>query len=301
MMPLLPFFPPHSAPVRVWNIKLFFSSSLSFPSLFFFLLLLHPFLSPQKFLPQFFFVAAVWRKGGGGRERKAEREGICQNFSEPKASRIVSPQTLGKTTETEEGGSSTTYKGKAFPKASGLKTAFSALSKTFIYLFLKVLELQNTLDDLTSRVDGVKEENLRLRSENSVLGQYIENLMQASAVFQVDEYKVHKSPNFSKNNSNCKQAVQTGSSSSTAAAASSSSSSSSSSKTAAANKGLGSVIRSCAARTRAAVGGGGASAASTPLASAGAPPPLNGERGSCDEEDEDDDDDRPVVKGVLSS
>lgn len=35
-----------------------------------------------------------------------------------------------------------------------------------------------------NRVDAVKEENLKLRSENTVLGQYIENLMQASAVFQ---------------------------------------------------------------------------------------------------------------------
>ena len=54
----------------------------------------------------------------------------------------------------------------------------------FFSLSFQVLELQNTLDDLTNRVDSVKEENLKLRSENSVLGQYIENLMQASAVFQ---------------------------------------------------------------------------------------------------------------------
>lgn len=40
-------------------------------------------------------------------------------------------------------------------------------------LIAQVLELQNTLDDLSSRVDNVKEENLRLRSENQVLGQYI--------------------------------------------------------------------------------------------------------------------------------
>ena len=32
----------------------------------------------------------------------------------------------------------------------------------------QVLELQNTLDDLSCRVDNVKEENLRLRSENQV-------------------------------------------------------------------------------------------------------------------------------------
>lgn len=50
-------------------------------------------------------------------------------------------------------------------------------------LISQVLELQNTLDDLNQRVDGVKEENLRLRSENTVLGQYIENLMSASSVF----------------------------------------------------------------------------------------------------------------------
>jgi uncharacterized tellurite resistance protein B-like protein len=37
-------------------------------------------------------------------------------------------------------------------------------------LIAQVLELQNTLDDLSSRVDNVKEENLRLRSENQVLG-----------------------------------------------------------------------------------------------------------------------------------
>jgi len=48
----------------------------------------------------------------------------------------------------------------------------------------QVLELQNTLQELSSRVDKVKEENYRLRSENQVLGQYIENLMTASQVFQ---------------------------------------------------------------------------------------------------------------------
>jgi short coiled-coil protein len=71
-------------------------------------------------------------------------------------------------------------------------------------LISQVLELQNTLDgkqakikilqifnrfalfnlDLSQRVDTVKEENLKLRSENQVLGQYIENLMSASSVFQ---------------------------------------------------------------------------------------------------------------------
>lgn len=56
----------------------------------------------------------------------------------------------------------------------------------------KVLELQNTLDDLSQRVDSVKEENLKLRSENQVLGQYIENLMSASSVFQSTAPKIKK-------------------------------------------------------------------------------------------------------------
>ena len=66
---------------------------------------------------------------------------------------------------------------------------------------MQVLELQNTLDDLTNRVDAVKEENLKLRSENTVLGQYIENLMQASAVFQAVSPKTgRKEPGPSGNN-----------------------------------------------------------------------------------------------------
>lgn len=40
------------------------------------------------------------------------------------------------------------------------------------------------MSDLSQRVDSVKEENLKLRSENQVLSQYIENLMSASSVFQ---------------------------------------------------------------------------------------------------------------------
>ncbi|XP_041358301.1 short coiled-coil protein B-like [Gigantopelta aegis] len=59
-------------------------------------------------------------------------------------------------------------------------------------LISQVLELQNTLDDLSSRVDCVKEENLKLKSENQVLGQYIENLMAASSVFQSTSPKAKK-------------------------------------------------------------------------------------------------------------
>lgn len=46
------------------------------------------------------------------------------------------------------------------------------------------MELQHTLEDLSTRVDAVKEENLKLRSENQILGQYIENMMANSSVFQ---------------------------------------------------------------------------------------------------------------------
>ena len=48
------------------------------------------------------------------------------------------------------------------------------------------------ITDLSSRVDSVKEENLKLKSENQVLGQYIENLMAASSVFQSTEPKAKK-------------------------------------------------------------------------------------------------------------
>ena len=48
--------------------------------------------------------------------------------------------------------------------------------------------LSSTID-LSARVDAVKEENLKLKSENQVLGQYIENLMSASSVFQTTDTK----------------------------------------------------------------------------------------------------------------
>ncbi|XP_032886371.1 short coiled-coil protein B-like isoform X1 [Amblyraja radiata] len=61
-------------------------------------------------------------------------------------------------------------------------------------LINQVLELQHTLEDLSARVDAVKEENLKLKSENQVLGQYIENLMSASSVFQTTESKNKRKP-----------------------------------------------------------------------------------------------------------
>ncbi|XP_062493230.1 short coiled-coil protein isoform X6 [Pezoporus occidentalis] len=49
--------------------------------------------------------------------------------------------------------------------------------------------MNSDMDDLSARVDAVKEENLKLKSENQVLGQYIENLMSASSVFQTTDTK----------------------------------------------------------------------------------------------------------------
>ncbi|XP_053560651.1 short coiled-coil protein-like [Bombina bombina] len=57
------------------------------------------------------------------------------------------------------------------------------------WLINQVLELQHTLEDLSARVDAVKEKNLKLKSENQVLGPYIENLMSASSVFQTTDTK----------------------------------------------------------------------------------------------------------------
>ena len=56
-------------------------------------------------------------------------------------------------------------------------------------LICQILELQNTLEDLSQRVDSVKEENIKLKSENEVLGKYIENLMATSSVFQNTDAK----------------------------------------------------------------------------------------------------------------
>lgn len=65
-----------------------------------------------------------------------------------------------------------------------------------MYINCKILTyLENTLilfSDLSQRVDSVKEENLKLRSENQVLGQYIENLMSASSVFQSTTPNIQK-------------------------------------------------------------------------------------------------------------
>uniref|UniRef100_A0A2I3RZB2 Short coiled-coil protein n=6 Tax=Hominidae TaxID=9604 RepID=A0A2I3RZB2_PANTR len=65
-------------------------------------------------------------------------------------------------------------------------------------LINQVLELQHTLEDLSARVDAVKEENLKLKSENQVLGQYIENLMSASSVFQTTDTKSKRKSYFKK-------------------------------------------------------------------------------------------------------
>merc|ERR1711972_980560 len=56
----------------------------------------------------------------------------------------------------------------------------------------QILDLQKTLDDLTSRMDSIKEDNLVLKSENQVLSQYIENVMKASSAFQQASPKSRK-------------------------------------------------------------------------------------------------------------
>ena len=68
-------------------------------------------------------------------------------------------------------------------------------------LIHQVFQLQNTLDDLAQRVDAVKDENVKLKSENQILGQYIENLMAASSVFQGNGKSKNKNEKQSKDNS----------------------------------------------------------------------------------------------------
>ena len=51
-------------------------------------------------------------------------------------------------------------------------------------LIRRIIELQSTLQDLSQRVNSVKEENSRLKAENQVLNQYIENLMVTSGIFK---------------------------------------------------------------------------------------------------------------------
>ncbi|XP_038302102.1 LOW QUALITY PROTEIN: short coiled-coil protein B-like [Canis lupus familiaris] len=54
-------------------------------------------------------------------------------------------------------------------------------------LINQMLELQHTLEDLAASVDAMTAENLKLKSENQVLGQYIENLMSVPSVFQTTD------------------------------------------------------------------------------------------------------------------
>ena len=56
-------------------------------------------------------------------------------------------------------------------------------------LVMKVIELQTTLQDLSQRVNTVKEENCGLITENQVLNQYIDNLMQTSGIFKQGKEK----------------------------------------------------------------------------------------------------------------
>jgi len=51
-------------------------------------------------------------------------------------------------------------------------------------LITQILELQGTLEELSRRVENVREESSKLRAENRVLGQYIQNLIASSPIFQ---------------------------------------------------------------------------------------------------------------------
>lgn len=62
------------------------------------------------------------------------------------------------------------------PEASSIRENFRATVALILHLAFFLA--------LSGKVDNVKEENLKLKSENQVLGQYIENLMSASTVFQ---------------------------------------------------------------------------------------------------------------------
>ena len=64
-------------------------------------------------------------------------------------------------------------------KESGLKSTGGKEE-----LIGRILQLQNTLHDLSQRVNSVKEENSKLKAENQVLNQYIENLMVTSGIFK---------------------------------------------------------------------------------------------------------------------
>ncbi|POI34037.1 hypothetical protein CIB84_002211 [Bambusicola thoracicus] len=73
---------------------------------------------------------------------------------------------------------------KAERARSTMMNADMDVSNCILFLSYNV-----TFTDLSARVDAVKEENLKLKSENQVLGQYIENLMSASSVFQTTDTK----------------------------------------------------------------------------------------------------------------
>ncbi|XP_044922152.1 short coiled-coil protein B-like [Mustela putorius furo] len=53
----------------------------------------------------------------------------------------------------------------------------------------EVLDLQHTPKILSAKVDAVKEENMKLKSENQVQGQYIENFTSSSRFFQISDTK----------------------------------------------------------------------------------------------------------------
>jgi predicted nuclease with TOPRIM domain len=74
-------------------------------------------------------------------------------------------------------------------QASSATTSYQEEEEEKQRLIERVLELQSTLDDLSEKVTGVKEENYKLKSENQILNGYIDKLMNASSVFQSAQSK----------------------------------------------------------------------------------------------------------------
>ncbi|KAG7173591.1 Short coiled-coil protein B-like [Homarus americanus] len=103
-------------------------------------------------------------------------------------------ETLKRSLTSEESGEDEDKEESRIIPAKDLKDVFfrwSKLSKLAEDYHPDVGSVEKGIN-LSQRVDSVKEENLKLRSENQVLGQYIENLMSASSVFQSTSPKTKK-------------------------------------------------------------------------------------------------------------
>lgn len=76
---------------------------------------------------------------------------------------------------------------KVSPQASSKRDQFEIKDEQQekSWLISQVLELQQTLNDLSQRVEEIKDENIHIKFENQLLGQYIENLMSTFSMYVV--------------------------------------------------------------------------------------------------------------------